>query len=571
MLYRHSLSQPSQCSCHSRRNAAILPRCRVAQARHREPLSCREALEGTLADRSSPKHLWALVSNGLSLLILRDSASITRQAYIEYDLEDIFENETFADFRLLWMVCHQSRLEGTTKDRPETCWLEVWSKKAEAEGRRALDQLRVGIQKALESLGTGFVAQKANQKLRDRLQAGQLHKQDLYRQRLRLVYRLIFLFVAEDRDLLHFLAIYRRAGVLWRENDPQGNPLSLRFLRMFDMVNDSGLFVTQAKLVAEGHKLSGGRYIGPRGVLVPLLEAKMLYHYNHRFGDFALLQPGEREHILPQASETQLGDPQYLNSPRYWVNKVEVASRTPRNWSAEWFLGWRDVTDPRSSVRTVVPCLIPNTGVSGKFPLYISDRADLWTFYANLSSFPLDYCGRQKLGGVPLSLFIMKQLPVLPPSTYDESAPWCDGVNMQDWLRERVLELTYTAWDLRPFAQDCGWSGPPFRWGEERRFLLRCELDAAFFHLYLPAEANGGWRPAENETIEDQAQLKASFPTPRDAVAYIMETFPIVKRKEEAKWKGDFRTKRIILETYDAMAEAIRTGIPYPAWQLEGI
>jgi len=126
-----------------------------------------------------------------------------------------------------------------------------------------------------------------------------------------------------------------------------------------------------------------------------------------------------------------------------------------------------------------------------------------------------------------------------------------------------VLELTYTAWDLESFAQDCGWPGPPFRWDEERRFLLRCELDAAFFHLYLPAEANGDWRRAERETAEDLARLKANFPTPRDAVAYIMDTFPIVRRRDEEKFRGDYRTKRVILEIYDNLAESIRTGQPY--------
>ena len=113
----------------------------------------------------SAHDLWAFVSNGLKLLILRDNASLTRQAYVEFDLEGIFEGEAYADFRLLWMVCHQSRLEGTAKDRPETCWLEQWSKQAQTDGRRALDQLRVGVQKALENLGTGFIAHKANQTL----------------------------------------------------------------------------------------------------------------------------------------------------------------------------------------------------------------------------------------------------------------------------------------------------------------------------------------------------------------------------------------------------------------------
>ena len=125
-----------------------------------------------------------------------------------------------------------------------------------------------------------------------------------------------------------------------------------------------------------------------------------------------------------------------------------------------------------------------------------------------------------------------------------------------------MLELTYTAWDLEPFAQDCGCSGPPFRWNEERRFQLRCELDAAFFHLYLRADDNGHWWTVEGETAEDIAQLEDNFSIPRDAVNHIMDTFPIVKRKDEKKY-GDYRTKLQILEIYDRMQEAIVSGDPY--------
>ena len=100
----------------------------------------------------------------------------------------------------------------------------------------------------------------------------------------------------------------------------------------------------------------------------------------------------------------------------------------------------------------------------------------------------------------------------------------------------RLLLATYTAWDLEPFGRDCGYAGPPFRWDEERRFLLRAELDAAFFHLYG---------------------------IHREDAAYILDTFPIVRRKDEAKYNGDYKTKTVILEIYEAMAEATRTGQPY--------
>lgn len=120
-------------------------------------------------------------------------------------------------------------------------------------------------------------------------------------------------------------------------------------------------------------------------------------------------------------------------------------------------------------------------------------------------------------------------------------------------MSKRALELTYTAWDLEAFASDCGWSGPPFRWDEERRFLLRCELDAAFFHLYLGPQSEWQQQPEA---------LTRAFPTPRHAVSYIMDTFPIVKRKDEAK-HGHYRTKETILQIYDALTEAMQSGLPY--------
>jgi hypothetical protein len=125
---------------------------------------------------------------------------------------------------------------------------------------------------------------------------------------------------------------------------------------------------------------------------------------------------------------------------------------------------------------------------------------------------------------------------------------------LSSWLLPRVLELTYTAWDLEPFARDYGYDGPPFRWDEERRFLIRCELDAVFFHLYLGSE--------EEWSKQGARELLTYFPKPRDAVDYILETFPIVKGKDEQK-HGEYRTKRVILEIYDEMAEAMRTGATY--------
>ncbi len=147
----------------------------------------------------SPAHMWGFVSNGLRLRVLRDNASLTRQAYVEFDLEAMMRGEVYADFALLWLLCHESRVEA---ERPEECWLERWSLVARTQGTRALDQLRRGVEEAFKLLGSGFLSHPVNQHLRERLRAGALSPQDYYRQLLRVVYRLLFLFVAEDRGLL---------------------------------------------------------------------------------------------------------------------------------------------------------------------------------------------------------------------------------------------------------------------------------------------------------------------------------------------------------------------------------
>ncbi len=156
-----------------------------------------------LLNRSNT-HLWGFVSNGLKLRILRDNVSLTRQAFVEFDLESMMEGGIYPDFALLWLLCHQSRVEA---EKPEDCWLEKWSREAGRRGTRALDQLRKGVEEAIACLGQGYLAHPANQGLREKLHSGGLSNLDYYRQLLRLVYRLLFLFVAEDRDVLHGPAV----------------------------------------------------------------------------------------------------------------------------------------------------------------------------------------------------------------------------------------------------------------------------------------------------------------------------------------------------------------------------
>ncbi|MEJ5343100.1 MAG: DNA methyltransferase [Thermogutta sp.] len=147
-------------------------------------------------------HLWGIVTNGLTLRLLRDSSYVRRQAYVEFDLQAIFEAEgdsRFADFVLLYRLLHRTRLPRGTVDA-HTCWLEQYHQRAIEQGNRARDRLRDGVEECLKILGTGFL--RANPDWHP-------DPKDFYEQLLRLVYRFLFLLVAEERNLLGGSDLYR--------------------------------------------------------------------------------------------------------------------------------------------------------------------------------------------------------------------------------------------------------------------------------------------------------------------------------------------------------------------------
>jgi hypothetical protein len=128
---------------------------------------------------------------------LRDNRTFTRQAYVELDVAAMMDGRVFADFVLLWLVRLESRVEA---ERAEQCWLEKWTDAAKKGGTRTLDDLRDGVQRAIDALGRGLLKHSPNRPLKQKLANGRLEKQKYYRQLLREIYRLIFLFVAEDRE-----------------------------------------------------------------------------------------------------------------------------------------------------------------------------------------------------------------------------------------------------------------------------------------------------------------------------------------------------------------------------------
>ncbi len=146
--------------------------------------------------------LWGLACNGERLRLVRDNPSLTRPAYIEADLRLLFEGEHFADFTAFWLLLHRSRF-GSAGKPPTDCALERWREAGQKAGLVARDRLRDGVEAALIALGSGFLAHPANGALREAVQSGTLPLPELHARLLRLIYRLIFLAVAEDRALLH--------------------------------------------------------------------------------------------------------------------------------------------------------------------------------------------------------------------------------------------------------------------------------------------------------------------------------------------------------------------------------
>ena len=156
------------------------------------------ALQDYLNDRDDA--LWGLVTNGTIIRLMRDNASLTRPAYIEADLSQIFTNEDAASFAILWLLIHRSRF-GVTGAPATDCALERWRDAGSKEGEVARDKLAGQVEKALKLLGSGFL--EANPDLAARLKSGEVNLTEWFNELLRLVYRLIFLMVAEDRNLLH--------------------------------------------------------------------------------------------------------------------------------------------------------------------------------------------------------------------------------------------------------------------------------------------------------------------------------------------------------------------------------
>ena len=322
--------------------------------------------------------------------------------------------------------------------------------------------------------------------------------------------------------------IYERHPVLVDRSDGgERKAWSVRYRTMFHMTNDSHLFRTAAQLDTDGfYPIEGNRWKRGDELYLPLYEGKMVQAFDHRAASVVVNPENLNRPAQPrEATLQQHADRDWMPKPQFWVSEDD----SDESHGLSWFVGFKDVTAP-TNVRTMIVAVIPESGVGNTLPLLMPEREGVdsyrqnaWLWVACLNSFALDYVARQKVQGQHLNWFVVEQLPVIEPGDYDREF---GDTTAREIVRDHVLRLTYTAHDMRPFARDLGYDGEPFRWDDEERRHLRARLDALYFHLYGLSREDAG---------------------------YVMETFPIVRRRDESAF-GSYRTRDMVLAYMNALS-----------------
>ena len=330
------------------------------------------------------------------------------------------------------------------------------------------------------------------------------------------------------RDAFITGRIYENHPVLVdRSSDEVKCVWPVKYMRMFDMTNDSDLFRTCRELNADGfYRVPGNRWKNLEQVYVPLYEGKMVQAFDHRAARVVVNQENVNRPAQPRdATYEEHTNPNWLPNPHFWVNVDAI--EWPEGFG--WAVGFKDVTAV-TNFRTMISAVVPFSGFGNTLPLLMPNTIDVdnyresaWLMPACLNSFALDYIARQKVQGQHLNWYIVEQLPVIPSGDYERRF---GHITARDLVRDHVLRLTYTAHDMAPFARDLGYTGEPFLWDEEERRHLRARLDALYFHLYGLSRKDAG---------------------------YILDTFPIVRREDEKAFRR-YRTREMILAYMNALA-----------------
>ena len=352
--------------------------------------------------------------------------------------------------------------------------------------------------------------------------------------------------------------IYARLPLLRSGDEPAVWPI--RYSQMLNQSNSSGVFRDEEWLSSNGwYPTSENRWSKGDEVALPLYEGKMVQAFDHRAADIEVNPKNRRRPGQPRPiSLEDHSNVERYPSPQFFVEKANVPPRA----NLDWMLAYKDITAVTNE-RTMIASVLPRCGAVHALPVLIpSEDIDGYNLQApvvlaNLNSFAFDYFARQKVQAQHLSWYIVEQLPVIPPADYDRKF---GSMTAREIVAREVLHLTYTAHDMAPFARDmfaampelaASWQshaavGPaaqasrhsavsgiadaipgPHVWDDADRRQRRARLDALYFHLYGIGKADAD---------------------------YILSTFPIVRRHDEAEFNGRYVTRDLILAHMDALA-----------------
>ena len=293
---------------------------------------------------------------------------------------------------------------------------------------------------------------------------------------------------------------------------------------LFNMTSDSHLFRTAAQLDTEGfYPVEGNRWKKGEEVYLPLYEGKMVQAFDHRAASVVvnpenLNRPGQPREATPE----EHANPNWLPNIRYFVDSSHRKIASTRGY----ILTYKRIT-AATNVRTMIAAVGPHAAYEiNANNILLPTETEVVAcccIVSCLNSMAFDYVVRQKIQGVTLNWYIVEQLPLITPDAYNREF---GATTARDLVRDHVLRLTYTAHDMAPFARDLGYDGEPFIWDEEERRHLRARLDALYFHLYGLS---------------------------RDDAEYVLDTFPIVRREDEATF-GTYRTRDMTLAYMNALA-----------------
>lgn len=258
----------------------------------------------------------------------------------------------------------------------------------------------------------------------------------------------------------------------------------------------------------------------------------MFWHFDHRYGTYEnQTEKQANKGVLPRVSDEEHSSADYRIQPRYWVDARLTIETLAEDAGAPWLFSWRDVGP---SERTFIGTILPPTAMGHASPYLTTDIPvkDALALSTVLSSLVVDYAVRQKSSR--MTFFIVEQLPMLKRAQLEEAPAWL-GEEIIVWLNKRAIELFYTNWELQGLANSIGMKVPPFRWDPSRRQVLQAEIDAAIIHLYGLNREQTDW---------------------------ILDSFTVLRKYEERD-HNEFRTKRLVLTTYEAMAKAKASGEAY--------